>query len=71
MLAFIQGQKLSLHRFAQLAEIPSDQRPAHGYENVRTGLDEHPFIHGHENFPFGCCLVGQNPGASAATQSSR
>src|ERR1019366_184987 len=46
-LALIQGQKLPLHRFAQPAEIPSDQRPAHGYENVRTGLDEHPFIHSH------------------------
>ena len=40
----------SLHRFAQLAEVRSAHRPAHGHEHVRAGLDEHPFIHGHENF---------------------
>jgi len=35
------------------------------------GLDQHPFIHGHQNFPVRFYLVDQNARTSAATQSSR
>ena len=35
-------------------------RPAHGYEHVRAGLDQHAFIHGHEDLAVRIGLVGQN-----------
>jgi hypothetical protein len=47
LLPFVQVQKLPLHRIAQLAEVRSANRVAHGNEHVRAGLDQHPFIHGH------------------------
>jgi len=60
LLLLVQGQKLLFYRIAQVAEVRSAQRPAHGNEHVRAGLGQHPFIHSHQNFPIRFCLVNQN-----------
>src|SRR5580700_1694856 len=38
-LLLVQSQKLPLHRIAQLSKVGSTDRPAHGDEDIRTGLD--------------------------------
>ena len=56
----VKGQKLSFHRIAQLTEVRSADRPAHGNKHVRAGLDQHPFINGHVNLALRFGFVDQN-----------
>src|ERR1700690_1713340 len=61
-LAFVKRQKLTFHRFMELAEIRSADGVTHGDEHIRAGLDQHAFIDGEVNRSVFFCFVSQDPG---------
>ena len=54
-------KNLRFRRLVQLAEIGSADGVAHGDEHIRAGLDQYPFIHGHENLAVCCRFISENP----------
>src|ERR1700722_3638251 len=59
-LLLVQDPKFLLHRSAQLAEVRSSDRPTYGNQHLRSGFDQHSFIHRHENFTVSFGLIDQN-----------
>jgi len=60
LLVLVQGQELLFHRRAQLAEVGSGQGAAYGNEHIRTGLDQHAFVHRHVDLARRLGLVNQD-----------
>src|SRR5208282_215727 len=61
-LALVERQKLTFHRFMELAEIRSADGVTHGDEHIRAGLDQHAFIDGEVNRSVFFCFVSQYSG---------